>query len=53
MLTIEDVRLVACSVPRTTEDLVQGRACFRVGVLLITEAWPMMCRGRAREHFQA
>jgi protein-S-isoprenylcysteine O-methyltransferase Ste14 len=24
MLTIEDVRLVACSVPRTTEDLVQG-----------------------------
>ncbi len=30
MLTIGDVRLVACSVPRTTEDLVQGRVCFRV-----------------------
>ena len=31
MLTIEDVRSLALSLPRTTEALVRGRVKFRVG----------------------
>ena len=31
MVTIEDVRLLALSLPRTTEALVRGRVKFRVG----------------------
>lgn len=31
MVTVEDVRAVAMSLPRTTEALVRGRVKFRVG----------------------
>ena len=34
MVTIEDVRLLALSLPRTTEAIVRGRVKFRVGSIV-------------------
>ena len=48
MVTIEDVRSLAASLPRTTEALVHGRVKFRVGRVvyemreLVFDAWRMV-----------
>jgi hypothetical protein len=64
MVTVDDVRRVALSLPRTTEHLVRHRVKFRVRQLiqtavldieemteLVTDAWAMVVPKRvARDH---